>query len=493
MSARFRIFAFAVGVLFLVNLLFWNGAASLWSGGEAALWWKSHQAGNEAGLPGWWLSKLNLTAGDLAQARWLSGGLLIIGLLLFNWIGQKIFKQERVILSLLVMASSLLLPNFGKLASADIYLFLAHFAGYLSLVLYLKQPNRVWQGLVYVFLLLGLIVHPLSSLLFWTVLALWLWRKHPTGKNIAGLYLWVLGPVFGLILLLAGLLPLNPAGFMFSVNQFPILKFFLYSLIGVAPFLGYLFGGLRDNAMLLRKGEEQAVVYTGGLLAGLLAFSLSWQAFLALLVAKQMEVYFKENYPFRDWVKTGSLVHLVLVFAFAFALLYNGFIYFEGDGYRAGVAMAGSYWALSFVGVIGLYGIRRPLAVGASVLSGLVGMVFFWLQLYPLMESKRGLVQNLPKEIMGKQDEVKEVYFLTKSRTAVPNAAVYTNDAIQSVVVVSHEDDFTKSLNKPNTVGIATTQSLPYIPEGKLVDTLSTVRWSDVMTPGAWLLIRNAE
>jgi len=493
MSARFRIFAFAVGVLFLINLLFWNGAASLWSGGEAALWWKSHQAGNEAGLPGWWVSKLNLTAGDLAHARWFSGGLLIVGLLLFNWIGQKIFKQERVILSLLVMASSILLPNFGKLASADIYLFLAHFGGYLSLVLYLKQPNRTWQGLIYIFLLFGLVVHPLSTLLFWIVLVTWLWRKHPAGDKIASLYLWALGPTLGLILLLLGFLPLNPPGFVFSVNQFPILKFFLYSLVGMAPFLGYLFGGLRDNAMLLKKGEEQAVVHTGGLLAGLLAFSLSWQAFLALLVAKQMEVYFKDNYPFRDWVKTGSLVHLVLVFAFAFALLYNGFIYFEGDGYRAGVAMTGSYWALSFVGVIGLYGIRRPLAVGASLLSGLIGMVFFWLQLYPLMETKRGLVQDLPKEILDQQEQVKEVYFLTKSKAAFPNAVVYTNTAIPSVGVISDEGDFTKLVDKPSIVGIATGQTLPYIPDGKIVDTLTTVRWSDVMTPGAWLLLRQAD
>lgn len=489
MSARFRIFAAAAGVLFLVNLLFWNGEASLWSGGESALWWNSHLVGNEAGLPGWWISKLDLNPTDLAEARWISGGLLLIGLVFFNWLGQKIFKQERIILSLLVMASSLLLPNFGKLASADIYLFLAHFGAYLSLVLYLKQPIRQWQASVYIFLLLGLIVHPISTVLFWLALVAWLWLRHPNGKSLSQLYLWAVAPVAGLILILSGQFQWQPTGFVFSVNQLPLGKFLLYSVIGMAPFFGYLLGGLRDNAMLVRKGEEQAVILTGGLIAGLVAFSISWQAILALLVAKQMEVYFKDNYPFRDWVKTGAILHLVLIFAFAFALLYNGFVYFEGDGYRAGVAVTGSYWALSFVGIIGLYGIRKPLALGASLLSGLVGMTFFWLQLYPLMETQRSLVQQLPKEVKEARPEAKEVIFLPRYKREFPNAVVYAKEVFPNVRIEKDEAQFNEALSQPHAVGVTTEWTLPYVPEGKTVDTLSTKRWSDLMTPSAWLLV----
>ncbi len=489
MSARFRIFAVVVGVLFLVNLLLWNSVASLWSGGEAALWWNSHLGTNEAGLPGWWVSKLSLYPADLAQARWISGGLLLVGLLFFNWVGQKIFKQERVILSLLVMASSLLLPNFGKLASADIYLFLAHFGAYLSLILYIKQAVLRWQVSSYLFLLLGLIVHPISTILFWSVLVAWLWFRHPKGKELNQLYLWIIAPVVCLLLILSGQFIWQPKGFVFSVNQFPIGKFLLYSLVGMAPFIGYLLGGLRDNAMLVRKGEEQAVIYTGGLLAGLLAFSLSWQAILALLVAKQMEVYFKDNYPFRDWVKTGAILHLVLIFAFAFALLYNGFVYFEGDGYRAGIAVSGSYWALSFVGIVGLYGIRKPLALGATLLSGLVGMTFFWLQLYPLMETQRSLVQEMPKEVKALQPEATEVVILPRQKRSFPNAAVYAKEVFPSVMVEKEEAGFNLALEKPNTIGITKEWTLPYIPEGRTVDTLSTTSWSDRMTPSAWLLV----
>ncbi|MBX2873234.1 MAG: hypothetical protein KTR30_14075 [Saprospiraceae bacterium] len=489
MSARFRIFAVAVGVLFLVNLLFWNGVASLWSGGEAALWWNSHLDTKGAGVPGWWLTNLSLNPADLAEARWISGGLLLIGLIFFNWIGQKIFKQQRVILSLLVMASSLMLPNFGKLASADIYLFLAHFGAYLSVVLYMKQPIRSWQALAYIFLFLGLIIHPVSTLLFWSALAAWLWWRHPNGKNLSQLYLWIVAPAVSIVLILLGQFHWQPIGFSFSVNQFPIGKFLLYSVIGMAPFTGYLFGGLRDNVMMVRKGEEQAVIYTGGLIAGLLAFSLSWQAFLALLVAKQMEVYFKDNYPFRDWVKTGAILHLVLLFAFAFALLYNGFIYFEGDGYRAGMAVAGSYWALSFVAVIGLYGVRRPLALGASLLSGLVGMTFFWLQLYPLMEEQRSLVRQVPLEVQKLKPEATAFVFLPRKKRVFPNTAVYAHEIFPTVSIEKDESSFNAALVKPEAVGVTTEWTLPYIPEGKTIDTLNTLRWSDLMTPSAWLLI----
>lgn len=489
MSARFRFFAIAVGVLFLVNLLLWNSVASLWSGGEAALWWNSHLETNESGLPGWWVSKLSLYPADLAQARWISGGLLLAGLIFFNWVGQKVFKQERVILSLLVMASSLVLPNFGKLASADIYLFLAHFGAFLSLILYIKQAVLRWQVSSYLFLLLGLLVHPISTLLFWSALVSWLWLKHPKGKQLAQLYIWAVAPVICLILIVTGQFIWQPKGFVFSVNQFPIGKFLLYGIVGMAPFLGYLMGGLRDNAMLVRKGEEQAVIYTGGLIAGLLAFSLSWQAILALLVAKQMEVYFKDNYPFRDWVKTGAVLHLVLIFAFAFALLYNGFVYFEGDGYRAGIGVAGSYWALSFVGIIGLYGIRRPLALGASLLSGLVGMTFFWMQLYPLMETQRGLVQELPKEIQTLKPAAKALILLPRNKRSFPNAAVYAKEVFPSVLVEKEEASFNEALAKPATVGVTTERTLPYVPEGRTLDTLNTTSWSDWMTPSAWLLV----
>lgn len=490
MSARFRIFAFAIGVLFLVNLLLWNEASSLWSGGESALWWYSHLVTNEAGLPGWWVSQLQLVPSEIAQARWLSGGLLLVTLVLFNTLGQKVFKRERVILGLLVMTSSLLLPNFGKLASADMYLFFAQFGGFLCLILYLKQPLRFWQVTTYLFLCLGLALHPLSTLIFWAVLSLWLWRRHPAGQQLSKLYLWGVAPLMGLVLWLIGSLSWQPMGYVFSVNQLPLGRFLLFSLVGMAPFLGYLFGGLRDNAMLLRKGEEQAVIYTGGLIAGFLAFSISWQAFLALLVAKQMEVYFKDNYPFRDWVKTGALVHLVLVFAFAFALLYNGFIYFEGDGYRASMAMTGAYWALSFVGVIGLYGIRRSLALGATLLSGLVGMLFFWLQLHPLLETQRSLVQETPKEIQQKSLDASQLYILPKHPSQFPNVAVYSKSTFDSVRVVQEENTFTKAIGGPNKVGLTSEYVLPYTPEGKSIDTLSTRRWSDWMVPGAWLMIK---
>lgn len=492
MSARFRIFAFAVGALFMFNLLMWNNIATLWSGGEAALWWASHMSSNEAGLPGWWLSRLESPILDLASARWASGALLILSLVLFNWMGQKIFSRERVILTLLVLSSSLLLPVLGKLASADMYLFLAHFGGFLSIVLLLKQDKWEWKILSNLLLFVGLWLQPISTLVFWGVLGTWLWRRHPQAAGSKLLYLGVSAVFMLLLLWVTGLLDLNPAGYVFSINTLSIGKFVGYSLLGLAPFAGYLLGGLRDNFLFLKKGEEQAIIYTGGLLAGLLAFSLSWQAFLALLIAKQMTVYFKENYPFQDWVKTGAILHLLLVFAAAFLLLFNGFIYFEGEGYRAGMAMSGSYWALSFVGVIGLYGMRRPLALGATLLSGLIGMCFFWIQLYPLVESKRATVINAVKEASKLVPEPAELLLLQDAKHKFPNAAIFAAPQFDTVLIARDASTFSKQLaDRKNGIGMTKAQSLPFLPAAMSVDTLKTTAWSTWMTPVPWLILNN--
>lgn len=492
MSARFRIFAFAVGALFMFNLLMWNNIATIWSGGEAALWWASHMSANESGLPAWWLSRLESPILDLASARWASGALLILSLVLFNWMGQKIFSRERVILTLLVLSSSLLLPALGKLASADMYLFLAHFGGFLSMVLLLKQDKLEWKIISNLLLFLGLWLQPISTLVFWGVLGTWLWRRHPQASMAKLLYL---GPsaVFMLIFLwVTGLLDLNPAGYVFSINTLSIGKFVGYSLLGLAPFAGYLLGGLRDNFMFLKKGEEQAIIYTGGLLAGLLAFSLSWQAFLALLIAKQMTVYFKENYPFQDWVKTGAILHLLLVFAAAFLLLYNGFIYFEGEGYRAGMAMSGSYWALSFVGVIGLYGMRRPLALGATLLSGLIGMCFFWIQLYPLLESKRATVISAVNEVRKLAPDSAELLLLQDAKHQFPNGAIFAAPQFDTVLIARDPGTFSKQLaGRQDRIGMTKAQSLPFLPAAMSVDTLKTTAWSTWMIPAHWLILNN--
>lgn len=491
MSARFRIFAFAVGALFMFNLLMWNNIATLWSGGEAALWWTSHMTPNKAGLPGWWPGRLGTPSLDIASARWMSGGLLILSLVLFNWMGQKIFSRERVLLTLLVLSSSLLLPILGKVASADMYLFLAHFGGFLSLVLFLKRDKLEWRMLANFFLLLGLWLQPVSTLVFWGVLGTWLWRKHPKASGLQMLYLGVAAIFYLLLLWATGFLNWNPAGYVFSINTLPIGKFIGYSLLGLVPFFGYLLGGIRDNFMFLKKGEEQAIIYTGGLLAGLLAFSVSWQAFLALLIAKQMTVYFKENYPFQDWVKTGAILHLLLVFSAAFLLLYNGFIYFEGEGYRAGMSISGSYWALSFVGVIGLYGMRRPLALGATLLSGLIGMSFFWMQLYPLVESKRATVITAIQEVRRLAPETKELLLLQESKHKFPNIAVYAAPLFDTVLIARDPTDFSNQLTEKDRVGMAKAQHLPLMPAAISVDTLGTKAWSTWMRPSPWLILNN--
>lgn len=490
MSARFRIFAFVAGVLFLFNLLMWSGVATLWSGGEAALWWNSHLNVGETGLPGFFIASLSTLAVDLVKARWLSASLLILSLLLFNWIGQKVFTRERLIMTLLVLVSSLMLPNLGKIATADMYLFVAHFGGFLSLLLFLRQPNFYWRGTVYFFLGLGLWLHPLSSIVFWAVFYLWMWWRHPNGKTLHQLWLWLAAPLGLIVLAVCHQLHWAPTGFVFSLSAFPIGKFMLYSLLGLAPFWGYLLGGWRDNALMLQKKEEQAIIYTGGLLAGLLSMSVSWQFFLSLLIAKQMTVYFKENYPFREWVKAGALIHLFLVFALMFLLLYNGFIYFKGEGFRAAMSLSGAYWALSFAGIVGLYGQRRALALGASILSGLIGTTFFWVQFYPLVESNRKVATELVVEAKKAAPEATRLLLWQEAGSSLSNMAVYGMEAFDEVRLVGEMAQFQKEMDEEPSVGLIKQSPSFILPEGKTIDSLQLTSWGDWMVPEAWMVIR---
>ena len=53
------------------------------------------------------------------------------------------------------------------------------------------------------------------------------------------------------------------------------------------------------------------------------------------------------------------------------------------------MAFSAVYWMLSFAAVIGLYGYNRRFVLGGMALAGLLATSLFWLQLFPLWESRR--------------------------------------------------------------------------------------------------------
>ena len=185
------------------------------------------------------------------------------------------------------------------------------------------------------------------------------------------------------------------------------LAFLGYSILSFLPITGWFLAGVRDLIYKVRRGEQAARLYTAGLFISFITQSLVFPLLLALLAGKQMQLYFRaENYPWRDWARGGAVVHLVFAFVGAFVALLFGGISFSGEGFRAALGMAAAYWIFSLLGVIGLYGEKRDFALGGSLLAGLLGVLFFWVQVYPYLETER----DWPTELVDQLEVPLPVY-----------------------------------------------------------------------------------
>ena len=181
--------------------------------------------------------------------------------------------------------------------------------------------------------------------------------------------------------------------------RFP--TFLGYCLLGMAPLTGWFFAGLRYLSYKVRRGEQAGRLLATGLGLSLLAQSLLLPLLLAFVAGKQMQLYFRADvrYPWADFVKTGSVLHLIGAFIGAFLALAGGAIAFPGEGFRASLGAVAAYWIFSLFGVLGVFGERRDFALGGSLMAGLLATLFFWVQVYPYFELERRWPQQLVKDL----------------------------------------------------------------------------------------------
>jgi hypothetical protein len=397
---QFRIFGWLVGAICVINMLVMNDFASLWDGAEAAL--ARGGAGGESPLhlPAM-IQKLlwNAAGGNLFIYR-LPGTIWLLGAAAgLYFLARPLFGQRTVILTLLVAGASLGIPQLAKVATADAGLLALHTIAFVLLLRYLKQPRTVWRIAFYGAVLLAGLIHPFSTLILFCAGPAVLYFRHPQGKRLWALQPWAAAIVAFGIAWLTGSVQWNPP---WLLANFPSAPYWVVALLGFLPFTGFVLSGLRDYIPKLRKGDETALIIIAWLVAGLLAGSSVAGIALALLIARQMDAYFHPNYPFAAVVQTGAVLHLILIFFAAMGLMLGGLYYFEGVGFRAGLAVGAAYWSMSFLGVIGLYGRQRRLAIGGPILAGALAVLLFWLQAFPLLESRRkqevGLLSETPAD-----------------------------------------------------------------------------------------------
>ena len=382
MQPKFRYFVWFVAALLLTNILVLGDLLTIWSPAETKMFlhlqnpwsWRFHEVllGGLFQITGF--EPLVIRFGSVAAFLLALGGIFSLG--------RRLFSDRTLMLSLLVLASNLLMPNLAKVATGDLWLFAFLSVGSLSMILYLKKPSAQWRNLSWLTTGLAIWTDPLSGILWSQTLWIGLYFLHPEGKRLSKLFLWAFIPLIGL-------------QYVFGWGETFVIRWngrdFLYQLLAILPWIGLLAGGFSDLVFKIRKKEELSILLLCLLVAGIVSGTVMMQFAFALIIAKQLDLYMLRNYPHRNIVKTIAILHLIAVFLAAFLGMMWGFGVLGGTGFRAGMAMGGFYWIASFVAVIGLYSPNHRMIMTGMTLAGLLFTTMTWLQLGPIVEGYRSL------------------------------------------------------------------------------------------------------
>ncbi|MEO0733602.1 MAG: hypothetical protein AAFZ52_12270 [Bacteroidota bacterium] len=405
-SSRFRFFLWISAFFFLAALLIMLDDITAWPGAEARV--LDHALSNERGSSLLtFLYGLLLPLGEgidqQTEAIWLfprllsTASVLLTGFFTYR-LGGKLFGTQATGLGLLCAGASLFLPFFGKVATPDALALLGQSGFFWCILLAGADREKNYLLPAGIFLFLAGVAAPLSTLISGMAVILAGRLIFGGGKQWLNLLILLALPLT--VLLLQGNQGTGRYWF-WGENPLGYGRFLAYTLLGMLPLTGWLLAGLRDLVYKVRQGEMRGQLFAAGLSVGFLTQSLLFPLLLALLAGKQMQLFYRaENYPWKDWVKGGSVVHLVGAFVAVVMTVLTLSIYFpRGQGFSAALGMGAAYWIFSLLGVLGLYGERRDFALGGSVLAGLLVVLFFWVQVYPYLEVGRGWPRRMAAQV----------------------------------------------------------------------------------------------
>ncbi|NJC25532.1 glycosyltransferase family protein [Neolewinella antarctica] len=404
-SSRFQFFLWICSFFFFAALFIRLDVITPWPGAESLA--LDHALSNLRGdsplsflyyqLFGWGQS-----IDESTQAIWLFPRIisavctLLTGFFAYRY-GSRLFGKSGMALGLLCAGASIFLPFFGKVATSDALGLLGQSGFLFTTFLAGADRERNYLLSAGIFLFLAGLAAPISTIVFGlaTIFA---------ARTILGGGKQWLNLVYLLALPLAVLLLQGNQGersyWFWGSQPLAYLKFLGYSLVGFLPVAGWMLAGLRDVLYKARRGEQAGQLFAASLVIAFVTQSLVFPLIIALLAGKQMQLYFEvKQYPWRDWVRGGAVVHVVLAFLGAFVVLLFSGISFPGEGFRAALGMGAAYWIFSLFGVIGLYGEKRDFAIGGTLLSGLLGVLFFWVQVYPYFEAERNWADRLANKM----------------------------------------------------------------------------------------------
>ena len=408
-----------VGLVSVFNLLVMNDVMSVLEIAEADnIFYAQEVVKGEASLPS---LMFQLPASLLIHNYWDVGFdlfllrltnvlLLLFTMLLFFWWGKKLFGKATMFLTLLVVFSSFLVISASKFVVNDIWLMAFQLISFIALLLLLKQSSWKWRILFWVSTILAIQVYPLSALVFSFGMGLFLFFFHPNGKRLFNLLDVLLAIISCALVYIFHGFEIHGAGFIFNYVQTNRGEYFLINLIGVLPWLAFLPSAIVDLVQKMRKREEMAIISFAFLLFSILSYGLILQIAFAFLIAKQIENYFKPNYPYTNLVKSFTVLNIFFSFFLVAVFLLTGYETFPEIGFRSRMGACGVYWAFGFLAVIGLFGKSKAMIVGGMSLGGSLTMLLFWTQVMPLLENYRNLPEKLSIEIEKISEKETTVY-----------------------------------------------------------------------------------
>ncbi len=309
----------------------------------------------------------------------------LLSIISIYFLGKKLFGKEGILLGLVVLASSFLWNTIARTGVGEAWLFLFQSVVFFSTILYIKQPVFKWRLLNILACILGLMIHFIPTLIFIMVYHTLLYFLHPKGKNVLTLYSWLSILIGGgAYFILNGQL-WTTNGFIFNWSTIDLKYVLAFLLLGIFPWIAFLPAALIH---LYKKGhnkEELSIIFGAGLLGALCSYSIVLILILALMLGKQVQTFPQKIYPYRNWVKTLSILHLILVFFLVLYFILYGITSYEGKGFYAAIVTGGMYWSCALISVIGIFGNRMRFTVGGMAFSGLLFLYFFWSMWLPIV------------------------------------------------------------------------------------------------------------
>ncbi|NNE29167.1 MAG: hypothetical protein HKN16_06000 [Saprospiraceae bacterium] len=396
MSKSFQAFVLIAALLFVANLFFGNGLLRILEPWELDFLRYSRTAESINSIPALVQSFALDSFGPDSNYLRLGGlGIMLFSLFAFISLSRPLFGREVTTAFFLVAASSPVLVFLMKISIPDLWLAGVHLMSIPFLLRGLKQPQIIWSTGFGILMLLGGFMHPGPNLLWYLLWIGALIVLHPQGKRLINIQYW-----WPLPFLVYQYFSIDPGdGWLFywgSVKPlFSLLIFFLIPIIWV----GFFSGGLRDLFWKVRKKEESGLIFLSWFIAAFFTLSPALGLLFLLIAAKQLQLFFTNNYPWKSWVRSAEVFALISFFLLAIAFVFNQFESLGAGALRYTLIVIGLFWASAFWAVIGVFSVDRSWIVGGKAFVGLVPVFIAIILLLPFLERDN----NWQKELLVKQ------------------------------------------------------------------------------------------